>query len=132
MLESLKKQILQPDVIYVNISKESYMLDTGIQEIPQWLENNEKVQINYVQNRGSYRKLLHLFEKDFVVFGNHDRGLDGFTSLLSLLGLEDRLLFGVEDIQNKKIDDIDYNAVNKILDENRKSSLEFLTGSLKK
>jgi hypothetical protein len=71
-----------------------------------------------------------IFEKEFVVIGNHDRGLDRFTSLLSLLGLEDRMVFSMEDLKDKKIDSIDYASVNKILEENKKSSLEFLTGVL--
>lgn len=71
-----------------------------------------------------------IFEKDFVVIGNHDRGLDRFTSLLSLLGLEDRMVFSVEDLKDKKIGSIDYSSVNKILEENKKSSLEFLMGAL--
>lgn len=71
-----------------------------------------------------------IFEKDFVVIGNHDRGLDRFTSLLSLLGLEDRMVFSMEDLKHKKINSIDYTRVNKILEENKKSSLEFLMGAL--
>ena len=66
MLESLKRQIVQPDIIYINISKEPYMLDSGIKEIPKWVEDNEKVKINYVVNTGSYRKLVPLFEQDLV------------------------------------------------------------------
>jgi hypothetical protein len=71
-----------------------------------------------------------IFEKDFIVIGNHDRGLDRFTSLLSLLGLEDRMVFSMEDLKDKKINSIDYTRVNKILEENKKSSLEFLMGAL--
>lgn len=71
-----------------------------------------------------------IFEKDFVVIGNHDRGLDRFTSLLALLGLVGRMVFSAEDLKYKKLDDIDYTSVNKILEENKKSSLEFLMGAL--
>lgn len=71
-----------------------------------------------------------IFEKDFVVIGNHDRGLDRFTSLLSLLGLEDKLVFDIKDLKDKELENIDYSKVNKILDENKKSSLSFLMGAL--
>lgn len=64
MLESLKKQILQPDVIYINISEEPYLLDSGITEIPDWLANNEIVKINFVENTGSYNKLNPLFKQN--------------------------------------------------------------------
>jgi len=66
MLISLKKQSLQPDIIYVNISKEPYLFDDGIQELPDWLETNDKVIINFVENTGSYRKLIPLFEQRLV------------------------------------------------------------------
>ena len=71
-----------------------------------------------------------IFEKNFIVIGNHDRGFDRFISLLSLLGLEDRLVFGIEDMKDKKIDNIDYSGVNKILNENKKISFEFLASNL--
>ena len=71
-----------------------------------------------------------IFQKNFIVIGNHDRGLDRFTSLLSLFGLEDRLVFCVEDMKDKNIDEIDYTKVNKILGENKKISFEFLASSL--
>lgn len=66
MLISLKKQTLQPDVIYVNLSREPYLLDDGIQELPDWLENDDKLVINFVENTGSYRKLNPLFEQNLI------------------------------------------------------------------
>ena len=71
-----------------------------------------------------------IFEKDFIVIGNKDRGLDRFLSLLNLLKLEDRLIFNIEDLNDKKLKEIDYESVNKILDENRELSLNFLWSSL--
>lgn len=71
-----------------------------------------------------------IFEKNFMIIGNHDRGLDRFTSLLSLLNLEDRLIFNLKDLRNKKIDDIDYNKINKVLDLNKKLSLDFLFNAI--
>lgn len=66
MLESLKKQSVQPDIIYVNISKEKYLIDEGIKIVPDWLKQNENVTVNFVDNIGSYRKLIPLFEKNLV------------------------------------------------------------------
>lgn len=71
-----------------------------------------------------------IFEKNFVVIGNHGRGLDRFISLLSLLKIEDRLLFDVKDLEGKEIENIDYERVNNILDENKKMSFKFLEESL--
>lgn len=66
MLESLKRQTLQPDIIYINLSKEAYLFDEGISELPDWLNNNDKVVVNFVENIGSYRKLIPLFEQNLV------------------------------------------------------------------
>lgn len=65
-LQSLFKQTLQPDVLLVNISRESYLKDSGFSEIPDWLKS-KKVTVNWVENTGSYRKLLPALE-----FANED------------------------------------------------------------
>lgn len=56
-LTSLQQQSRQPDRIVVNISKEPFLSDTGIESIPAWLEN-AAVEVNWVPNTGPYRKLL--------------------------------------------------------------------------
>ncbi|UFH59366.1 glycosyltransferase family A protein [Sulfurovum mangrovi] len=66
MLISLQKQTLQPDLIYINLSKQPYLFDEGISTLPDWLKNNEKVIVNFVENTGPYRKLNPLFEKNLV------------------------------------------------------------------
>lgn len=71
-----------------------------------------------------------IFEKEFVVIGNESRGMDRFISLVSKLGVEDRLIFDVKDLEGKELEKIDYNRVNKILEDEKKKSLEFLNGSL--
>lgn len=52
-----------------------------------------------------------IFNKPFVVLGNKDRGMSRFTSLLSLFGLENRLVADMSQIE--KLGDIDWKAVNK-------------------
>lgn len=71
-----------------------------------------------------------IFEKNFMIIGNLDRGLDRFTSLLSLLDLEDRLIFNLKDLKNKKIDNINYSKINKILDLNKQLSFDFLFNAI--
>jgi hypothetical protein len=61
-LTSLQQQTRQPDRIVVNISKEPFLSDTGIESIPAWLEK-EAVEINWVPNTGPYRKLLPLLNQ---------------------------------------------------------------------
>ncbi len=73
-----------------------------------------------------------LFSKQFVVYGNKERGQSRFTSLLHLFGLEDRII----DV-NQSTDEItalpmiDYEKVKSILRMEREKSLNFLFGQLK-
>lgn len=99
--------------------------------VPQWLASFAYADVLVTD---SFHGMVFsiIFEKNFVVIGNHSRGLDRFTSLLALLGLEDRLVFEFDDIKDKKLDNIDYEVVNKILDKNKKISLDFLVSALEK
>lgn len=69
-----------------------------------------------------------LFRKSFVVYGNKERGLSRFYSLLSLFDLEDRLIMDINDIRNLK--EIDYDRVYHKLNEMRKYSTNFLQKAL--
>lgn len=74
-----------------------------------------------------------LFNKPFVVVANSKRGNARFFSLLKMFGLEDRLLldissFSIEDINGLK--EIDWNAVNSVLQKSRKISMDFLISNL--
>ncbi len=69
-----------------------------------------------------------LFNKPFIAIGNSVRGMSRFSSLLGMFGLEDRLITNISDYSEK--DSIEWNKVNSLLDEYRKSPLKFLTDSL--
>ena len=74
-----------------------------------------------------------LFNKQFYVLVNKERGLDRFKSLLELFDLEDRLIDEPDrvDINTlSSIPDINYDKVNCILEEERKKSISFLKNSL--
>lgn len=69
-----------------------------------------------------------IFEKQFIVIANPDRGLDRFTSLLGMLDLEDRLINNIDSqivcsILDRKID---YQLVRSRLKELRSASIGFL------
>lgn len=73
-----------------------------------------------------------LFNKPFVSIVNKERGADRFISLLSMFGLESRLICEKDDIDTKTIIDnvIDYDKVNNILEIEKKKALSFLAKSL--
>ena len=69
-----------------------------------------------------------LFRKQFVVYGNQERGMTRSHSLFSILGLEDRLVYDYS--QYKKQIPIDYDAVYTKLNTWRTKSLELLNQSM--
>ncbi|WP_323668398.1 polysaccharide pyruvyl transferase family protein [Aliarcobacter butzleri] len=71
-----------------------------------------------------------IFEKDFLLIGNEDRGMDRFISLLSLLGLRNRLILNKSQLNKDKLEKINFDKVKKILNKERKFSKEFLEGAL--
>ena len=75
MIESLKKQTLMPDVLCINVSSEPYLLDDGITELPDWL-NQDFIKVNWVKNTGPYRKLLPIIQEvnkdDFIITSDDD------------------------------------------------------------
>ena len=93
--------------------------------IPQWLASFSNAKFVVTD---SFHGMVFsiIFEKDFIVIGNRERGLERFSSLLSLLGLEDRLVYKVEDLKNKQLSRIDYTSVNKTLNKLKESSKRFL------
>lgn len=70
-----------------------------------------------------------LFRKPFIVYGNKERGMARFHSLLSLFGLENRLVTGLEEY--KQLPDIDHDAVYEKLHIMRSTSFDFLQNALK-
>jgi len=97
--------------------------------IPEWLSSF--VYADFVVT-DSFHGMIYsiVFQKNFIVIGNNSRGLDRFISLLSLLNLEDRLVFCVQDIKDKTLDKIDYNRVNQLVDEQKNISFDYLIQSL--
>ena len=73
-----------------------------------------------------------LFNKPFISIGNKKRGTARFQSLLSMFGLENRLLTSYdEDIILDLIHrPIDFTEVNRTIDLERRKSIQFLTETL--
>lgn len=71
-----------------------------------------------------------LFNKPFIAIGNALRGMSRFTSLLTMFGLEDRLILSVSDLKISK--NINWDKINSILEEKREFSINYLKKSLEK
>lgn len=72
-----------------------------------------------------------LFNKPFVAYGNPNRGMARFSSILRMFGLEERLVVDASKADvDKLLEPINWSRVNDRLNELRAQSLEFLKSSL--
>ncbi|GIB57969.1 polysaccharide pyruvyl transferase family protein [Vibrio cholerae] len=72
-----------------------------------------------------------IFNKPFIAIGNHDRGLARFTSVLKMFGLQDRLIFSINELTTQLINQpIDFSKVNLLKTEKQKFAMDFLNNAL--
>lgn len=71
-----------------------------------------------------------IFNKPFATIINEKRGASRIYSILGLLGLEDRMVSDSRDIDSVLYQDIDYEKINRLLQNMRVDSLNFLVQSL--
>lgn len=69
-----------------------------------------------------------LFQKPFIMMGNINRGLSRFSSLICMLGLEDKLI--MDNHMYKVFTDIDWNKVLSVLITKKNSAITFLSNKL--
>lgn len=67
-----------------------------------------------------------IFCKPFIVIGNRARGMSRFESLLSMFGLEDRMVYSDKDVISTSYKEIDWEHVRNVLNEKRRDSKKFL------
>lgn len=72
-----------------------------------------------------------IFNKPFIVYGNQERGMSRFQSLLSLFNLNNRLIGSYDEIANISLEEINWETINGIISKKRTESLGFLEKSLK-
>lgn len=96
--------------------------------VPEWV--NSIAHADFVITDSFHGMVFSIiFEKQFIVIGNKDRGLERFTSLLSSLNLENYLITNKK-TANNEIVSIDYVIVNNLLSDLREKSNLFLEKSL--
>lgn len=69
-----------------------------------------------------------LFNKPFLAVGNTERGMSRFSSLICMLGLEDKLI--MDNHMYKVFTDIDWNKVLSVLITKKNSAITFLSNKL--
>lgn len=97
--------------------------------IPQWIAMFRDAK--FVVTDSFHGTLFSIiFRKDFISIGNKGRGLSRFISILSKLGLNDRLV--VDCRNHNKIEPIDWSKVENELNNNIRKSESFILESLSK
>jgi len=72
-----------------------------------------------------------LFKKPFICIANAARGLSRFTTLLNMLGLEERMIYKAREIMEHSFSqEIDYGRVFEILEREKARSLKWLKDAL--
>ncbi len=105
-----------------NSSKTTY-------SVPEWLASFSNA--DFIVTDSFHGMVFSIiFEKYFLVIGNEGRGLDRFVSLLTLLGLEDRLILNKSELNIEKLKKIDFVNVKEILNKEQKISEDFLERAL--
>lgn len=100
-----------------------------VHSVPEWLAGFHHA--NFVVTDSFHGVIFSiLFGKNFIAIGNHGRGMERFTSLLSQIGLEDRLVFKVADLTHSHFSPIDYPRVRASLQPLRDRSAAFLAEAL--
>lgn len=100
--------------------------------VEEWIRNFSEAEFIVTDSfHGTVFSIL--FNKPFYSVINFKRGATRFQSLLNLLDLNDRLLGSFSDLETKDITkEMDWDNVNKKLEEKRVDSYLFLTQSLMK
>jgi len=75
VLQSLRRQTYKDYDLSVYLSRDPYLLDEGIENVPDWIDR-KRVQVSFVGNSGPYRKLLPAMAdaagEDLVVTADDD------------------------------------------------------------
>ena len=127
-IEQLRERIAKDKGLVV---RRTNIADTGNAErgaVPQppledWL--SALYNADYIINDSFHACVFSiLFHKQFTVIANEKRGLSRFKSLLSIFGLEERIISSPE--KYRPLPDIDYTKVEVLLSKKKEESFGFL------
>lgn len=72
-----------------------------------------------------------IFNRPFITIANTKRGLSRFESILTIFGLQERMIFDVDDVTDELLhSSIDWCNVNNILNKEQEKSKKFLINNL--
>ena len=129
--EEIKRSIVefsrQKNMPVVNIKAETGNINEidVIEPVEKWL--SAIYYANYVITDSFHGTVFSLiFNKQFVVYGNIQRGLSRMQDLLGRVELTDRLFTSINSDEEKMIEDINWDSVNKQMTTFKEGSMSFL------
>ena len=125
-----KREILSKIAAEKNLVLKIVQADNNaILTVPQWIAMFRDAEFIVTDSfHGTLFSII--FRKDFLTIGNKGRGMSRFTSILSKVGLEERLVNDFStDFQTKP--EINWSATEKLLEREIEKSYEFLKRYLK-
>jgi hypothetical protein len=137
--EFIKKILVETGLTEVSIMPKSLFRDAGRKKINDciyppvtaWLRGF--MDAKYVVTDSFHGMAFAIiFNKPFLALGNTKRGMTRFTSLVKLLGLEDRIILSADSYLTERLYvPIDFQKVNEILKTKQLDAFKFLSESLK-
>ncbi len=139
-LQSIMKQTRLPDKIFLYLSEEPYILDTGFKNkkitnsnLLKFINDNSIIDIKWVKNTGSYRKLLPLlkykWDEDCIIITIDDDTIYDTNLIKNLINdyNEHNCVIGYRGFKPlfDKLENFDYSKRDKL---QHLSSHNFLTG----
>lgn len=125
---AMSKSTSNKDLSVVNLGEKH---NRKFYSVEEWLSNIKNA--SFVVTDSFHGMLFSiLFKKQFLVVGNTERGLTRFSSFLSIIGLESRLVLPEDslDTENMVNTVIDYKAVVLEIEKLREASKQFLKDAL--
>lgn len=96
--------------------------------VEQWLRSFDDAEFVFTDSfHGCIFSII--FQKQFIVWGNEERGLSRFISLLEQFSLYDRLIFDIQDYEMKRKElnrSIDFNSLFDVLNKKRMCSFGYI------
>lgn len=119
-------QYYTPFSVNSKVDNLNYSLSERIQPpVEEWLQGFQNADFVFTD---SFHACVFsiIFNKPFLVYGNKGRGITRFVSLLTSVGLEDRLVNEAKNIELIRTRKINWQDVNQKLNDLRNQSLDFL------
>lgn len=99
--------------------------DQIVPPIEEWLQAFNQASFVFTDSfHGTVFSII--FNKNFITIGNKNRGMSRFHSLINQFNLQDRLITSIDEYTEQAQKAINWNSINRILEQEKKSSFNIL------